>query len=345
LYFKEQGRKKMPNEMFDVAIIGAGPGGLQTAIGAASEGLRTVVIDNRDRPGGQLGESAQIKNILGLPLGGVTGMEITRRGVLQAHSFGTKFRLPHQVVNLRKEDDMFILTTDDNSVTRSRVVVIAIGVAYKLLKLDNAGIYLGSGLSYGTPDLDKHRWAGKTVGIVGGANSAAQAAWFLSRCEECQVHMFVRGPSIADSMSDYILREIEATPSINVHTDTEVAEVIGQDGVLTGVKLRTKGVSDLEPLDLQHLFVLIGGDPRTHWLKDTLALDQRGFILTGRDVDGEWKLDRRPFDNETSMPGVFAIGDCGFDSVKRASAAIGAGAVVVPEIHRYLGLQAERRSQ
>jgi thioredoxin reductase (NADPH) len=331
---------------YDVVIVGAGPGGLQTAVGTASEGLRTLLIDERERPGGQAAESAQIKNIIGIPVGGITGFELANNARQQAIGFGTEFLLPYRVSRIRQNDDgTFTVVGDDAREITARTVVLAVGVKYRLLPAKNIGAYLGNGVSYGSPALDKDHWRGKTVGIVGGANSAAQAAWFLSSCSECTVHMLVRGPSIEAEMSNYIYQDIVASPSIVVHTDTTVEETMGgTDGRFSGVRLKSK-TEESSNLDLDHLFVQIGATPHTAWLKDTLALDNRGFILTDRDlVNGEWSITgRRPFTHETSMPGVFALGDVEFDSVKRASAAIGSGASVVPSIHRFLGLQRERR--
>lgn len=335
---------------YDVIIIGAGPGGLQAAIGTGSEGLRTLVLDDKQRGGGQAGESAQIRNLIGVPPEGITGFELARIGMRQAAAFGVEFKMPFRVARIEHDEaGIFTVIGDNRQRFTALTVVLAVGVQYRLLDARNISAYVGNGVSYGSPELDPVRWRNKTVGIVGGANSAAQAAWFLSRCEGCRVHMFVRGGSIESEMSDYIYTEIATAPAILVHTNTTVSEICGNDvGLLKSVRLEKRTeeaqVPETSQLALDHLFVLIGASPYTTWLEGCVELDSRGFVLTDRDLPPEkWRLgQRRPFTHETSVPGIFAIGDVEHDSVKRASAAIGAGAAVLPSIHRFLGLQRER---
>lgn len=331
---------------YDVIVVGAGPGGLQTAIGTASEGLKTLVLDDKQRGGGQAGESAQIRNLIGVPPEGITGAALANIAMRQAAAFDVEFKMPFRVARIEKNPDgTFSVIGDNRERFSTRTVVLAVGVQYRLLDAKNISAFIGNGVSYGSPELDPARWRGKTVGIVGGANSAAQAAWFLARCERCIVHMLVRNESIENEMSNYIYQEIITAPGIKVHTNTTVEEVCGgNDGRLNGVRLRSRVTDEVENLKLDHLFVLIGASPYTTWLEGCVEMDSRGFILTDRDLPSEkWILgERRPFTHETSVPGIFALGDVEHDSVKRASAAIGAGAAVVPSIHRYLGLQREK---
>lgn len=319
----------------DVVIVGSGPAGLSAAINAASEGLRVTLLDSQLRPGGQAGTSSLIENYAGFP-DGITGEELTARFVDQAARFGVTFDMPNYVVGIRDHGMYREIITDGNRSIFCANVVLALGVSYRTLPAKNTALFLGRGVSYGSPPLDAQRFRNSRVAIVGGANSAGQAAFHLSKCEGCQVEMFIRGASIGDKMSDYLVRRLEEAPNVNVHFHTTVTEVMGDNTThhLKGVKINSS--SGVQEVPLDFLFVLIGAEPKTAWLSSVLTLDERRFILTDRDIPLEqWKLKRQPFTLESSHPGLFAIGDARSGSVKRVAAAVGEGSQVVPAIHKY----------
>jgi thioredoxin reductase (NADPH) len=321
----------------DVVIAGAGPAGLAAAVYAASEGLETVVLEETVS-GGQAGSSPMIRNYPGFPHG-VSGHDLTRRACEQAWMFGAHMVFSQPAVGLeRRGSDRILYLCDGRQVT-ARTVILATGIAWRRLGVPRVESLLGSGVFYGSAGTEAPAMEGRSVFVVGAGNSAGQAALHLARYAR-QVTIVVRADNLARSMSDYLLREIEATPNIMVRLNTEISDSHGADR-LEGLVLRDKLRDRIEEVPAAALFVLIGGEPRTQWLEDSIQLEH-GFIMTGRDVvlDGSlpaaWPLDRAPLPLETSMPGVFAAGDARYRSLKRVAAAVGDGAAAVRLAHEYL---------
>jgi thioredoxin reductase (NADPH) len=323
-------------EFYDVVIVGGGPAGLGAAVYAASEGLRTVLVERR-ATGGQAGQSSRIENYLGFP-DGVTGTQLTDRARRQAHKFGAEILTTRDVVGLDVRASSRAVRFDDGATVVAHAVLLATGISYRKLDVPGADALTGRGLFYGSAVTEAPACAGDEVFIVGGANSAGQAAVFLARHAR-RVSVLVRADSLEASMSHYLIRQIAEIPNIEVRLDTEVIGVHG-DGHLEGLTLCTRGTE--ETLPAGYLFVFIGAAPRTEWLDDVVARDERGFVLTGPDlqVDGRrpraWPLDRDPYFLEASVPGVFAAGDVRANSVKRVASAVGEGAMAIQLIHGYL---------
>lgn len=334
--------------MYDVVVIGAGVAGYQAAIMIASEGPSVLLIDKSERgSGGQLGQTSLILNMLG-HAEGISGRDLIAAGMQQIKRFGVKLKVPFEVQRIEpQEDGSFIVVGENRERITCGAVVLANGVQPRLLEADGCADYIDRGINYGSPVMEIDRWQNKRVGIIGGANSAAQAAWWLSeKCAPCTVEMFVRGPGIETEMSDYLVRDIKAAPDIRVHTNTIVEEVCGDGNKLTNVLIRRKGALAPERMDLDHLFIMIGAVPYTAWLDQLVALDERGYVLTDRDIpEDAWTLStRRPFTHETSMPGIFAVGDVEKSRIKRAVIAMGAGGAVTPSIHAYLDFLRQAQS-
>ena len=305
---------------FDVAIVGAGPAGLAAAVYASSEGLRTIVVE-RESIGGQAGSSARIRNYLGFQRG-ITGGELATRAYQQAWVFGTSFLVMRDVEGLRTNDGGHVLAISDGSEIEARSVVLAPGVAYRRLGIPAVEGLCGRGVFYGYSSSDAHQVAGGRIFVVGAGNSAGQAAVHLSKYA-AEVSLLCRRPSLGDSMSRYLREEVDAA-GVNVRLETIVVGAAG-DGRLEEVTLRhSSGGRETVPAD--GVFVLIGGRPCSDWLPDEVERDDKGFILTG---SGEQMF-------ETSLRGVFAVGDVRAGSVKRVASAVGEGAVVLPHVHRYL---------
>jgi len=325
-----------PGEIFDVAVIGAGPAGLAAAVYASSEGLRTVVAEH-EAVGGQAGTSSMIRNYPGFAQG-ISGAKLAQETWQQAWTFGTTFRFMRQAEGLSSEDGRYRLRLSDGSVLTSRTVIIATGAAYRRLGIPRLEALQGRGVFYGAAASEASAMRGRDVFIVGGGNSAGQTALHMAKWAH-RVTILVRGESLADSMSDYLIREIGATANVGVFHRVQVADGTGT-GRLESLVLQdiASGVQWSVPADA--LFVLIGSEPRTQWLSESLARDESGFILTGPDLAGDknarWPLDRPPLPLETSLPGVFAAGDVRQGSVKRVASAVGEGAVTIPQVHRYL---------
>ena len=330
-------------EVFDVAVVGAGPAGLAAAVYASSEGLRTVVIE-RAAVGGQAGSSSMIRNYPGFAQG-VTGAKLAAQAYQQAWFFGATFVFLQQVVGLSGEGSRYRLQLSAGGAITARTVVITIGVTYRKLGVPNLEELLGRGLFYGAGVSEGPAMRGRKVFVVGGANSAGQAAIHLARWAE-QVTMLVRGDSLAASMSDYLIREIDAIPNIEVKHHVQVVDAVGSDHLESLVlEDRRSGAQESTPADA--VFVLIGAEPHTEWLEGSVARDHLGFILTGPDLLGEGTgtgtdrhLDGAPLPHETSLPGVFAAGDVRQGSIKRVASAVGEGAVTIPMIHRRLDAMA-----
>lgn len=322
--------------LYDVAIIGAGPAGLGAAVYAASEGLKTVLVE-REAAGGQAGMSSRIENYLGFP-NGLSGGELSRRAMTQARRFGAEFLLTHEVVSLDPREGVISISMSDGSDIRAHSVILASGVSYRRLGVPGADTLTGRGIYYGAAMSEASSVNGEDIHIVGGANSAGQAALFFASHAR-SVNMLVRGQGLSDSMSHYLAERIEATPNIHLRFNTTVEEAIGKDH-LERIVVRDRASDAVMTIPACALFVFIGASPRTDWLDGRVARDERGFILTGPDVmEGPrshgWPLERDPFLLETSVPGVFAAGDVRHGSGKRVATAVGEGAMAVMSIWQY----------
>jgi thioredoxin reductase (NADPH) len=322
-----------PAGIYDLAILGAGPAGLSAAVYGASEGLRTLVIEPQ-AIGGQAGTSSMIRNYLGFPLG-VGGGDLTFRAWEQALLFGAQFVLMQRATGLTARDNEHAVALSDGSEIIARAVIVAAGVDYRRLGIPSLDRLVGAGVFYGAAGVEAPAMAGEEVYIVGGANSAGQAALHLARFAK-MVTLLVRGESLASGMSDYLITQIEATPNIEVRLGMQVVDGRGESR-LEALSLESVGKDRHEIVSAAALFVLIGAEPRTEWLRDVLVRDGGGFILAGAEVPGkDWLLERPPLPFETSMPGVFAVGDVRHGSTKRVAGAVGEGSVAVGSVHRYL---------
>lgn len=322
------------SEVYDLAILGAGPAGLAAAVYGASEGLSTLVIEPL-AIGGQAGTSSMIRNYLGFPRG-VGGGELAHRAWEQAVLFGAQFVFTQPATGLattRSRHHMISLS--DGSEVVARAVMIAVGVAYRRIGVPSLERLVGVGVFYGAAGVEAPAMAGEEVYVVGGANSAGQAALHLARFA-ARVTLLVRGESLAAGMSDYLITQIEATPNVEVRLRTRVADGRGEMR-LEALTLEDVGTGLREDIAAAAVFVLIGAEPRTEWLREVIERDDREYILTGRDIPLEaWPSKRPPLPFETSMPGVFAVGDARHGSVKRVAGAVGEGSVAVGSVHRYL---------
>jgi thioredoxin reductase (NADPH) len=319
---------------YDVVVVGAGPSGLSIAVGAASEGLRTLVVEE-EAIGGQAGSSSLIRNYLGFSRG-VTGAELAQRAYQQAWVFGARFVLMRRVTSLRDAAEGHVVTlSGDVGEATARVVVLATGVTYRRLGVAALEELVGSGVFYGASISQAQALSGQQVYIVGGGNSAGQAAMHVSRYAE-HVTLVIRARSLAASMSAYLRKQIAAVPNISVLGDTQVVDG-GGDGRLEHLTLRTRSTDEEKTVPAAALLVMIGAQPRTEWLPEAIQRDERGFIATDRDMDADrWPLERQPYSLETSLPGVFAVGDVRQGSVKRVASAAGEGAIVVPSVFQIL---------
>ncbi len=321
----------------DLVVIGAGPAGLSTAVYAGAEECSVRLLDAGDKPGGQAGQSTRIRNFFGFP-DGITGPELAGLGLDGALSFGVDLRAPVTVHNIERRGTRFHVDTSDETFT-ARAVVIATGATARRHMAPGVAAYHGRGLHYRGPDSDNPEiYAGKVCWIIGGGNSAGQAATFLAR-HGCEVHIVVRGEGLAASMSKYLISEIERTPSITLHTHTTLTKVIGNDRRRVSA-LEFDGAPWDYPTQADHVFMMLGGDPNTRWLRDAVALDKSGHVLTGSDIPDtpSWTAEnkRAPYPHETSLPGCFAAGDVRFGALKRVAAAVGEGAGAYFDVHRYL---------
>jgi thioredoxin reductase (NADPH) len=326
-------------EFYDLVVVGGGPAGLGAAVYGASEGLRTVLVE-REATGGQAGQSSRIENYLGFP-DGVSGGQLAERARRQAVKFGAELLLARDVVALEAHGPKRVLHLDDGRRIGAHAVVLATGVSYRSLGVDGVDDLTGRGVYYGSAMTEAVECTDSDVYVVGGANSAGQAAVFFSRYAR-SVCLLVRGPSLEASMSTYLIEQIAGIPSISVRTCTSVVRAQG-DGHLETLTVEDARTGGWETLPASHLFVFIGGAPRTGWLDGAVVRDERGFIPTGPALLREgrrpsgWDLDRDPYLLETSLPGVFVAGDVRADSVKRVASAVGEGAMAVTLVHRYLG--------
>ena len=323
---------------YDLVIVGGGPAGLAAAVYGASEGLSTVMIE-REAPGGQAGSSSRIENYLGFPVG-LSGGDLARRGVTQARRFGVEILSPQEVVNVRSQPPYHVIQLADESEISCHVLLIATGVSYRKLDVPGMEKLYGAGVYYGAAMTEAIACSNEDVYIVGGANSAGQAAMYFSKYAK-QVTMLVRGESLVKSMSQYLIEQIEATPNIELRPFTQVVEVKGETN-LEALVLEDARTGEKETVPASSLFIFIGASPRTDWLDGLVERDANGFILTGPDLMRDknrprgWTIDRDPFLLETNIPGIFAAGDVRYGSVKRVASGVGEGAIAVQFIHRYL---------
>lgn len=309
---------------WDVLVVGAGPAGLATAVYTASEGLRTLVLDSY-APGGQAGTSSRIENYLGFS-SGVSGAELAKQAQVQAEKFGATVAVCRTVASIDCTEEPFTVNLDHNETITARSVVIATGAKYRKLDVEGLERFEGAGVYYSATSIDVTPCSGKPAVIVGGGNSAGQAAMYLS-AHASHVHMLIRGPRLSSTMSDYLVQRIQASKKITLHPSSEIVMLEGEDH-LSHVTWRSE--EGEVRLPIEHLFVMIGAVPCTKWLRNCVELDASGFVQTFAGSEG-----RGPF--ETSVCGIFAVGDVRSGSVKRVASAVGEGSVVVPAIHRHLG--------
>jgi thioredoxin reductase (NADPH) len=321
-------------EVRDLVIVGAGPAGLAAAVYGASEGLDVLVIE-AESPGGQAGSSSKIENYLGFPMG-ITGNELAGRAAAQAQKFGAKMLVANSVTKLNCERHPYELLVDCGQTIRARAVVIASGAQYNKPQIDNLKKFEGQGVYYGATYIEAQLCGNEEVIVIGGGNSAGQAAVYLSQTAS-KVHMVVRARQLSDTMSRYLIQRIEENPAIELHYGTEIVGLDG-DTQLERVTWQDKKTGEISTHDLRYLFIMAGGSPRTEWLRGCVALDGKGFVLTGRDLDPviqdfHWPLPRVPFMLETSLPGVFAVGDVRAGNVKRVASAVGEGSIAISLVH------------
>jgi thioredoxin reductase (NADPH) len=318
---------------FDVVVVGAGPAGLAAAVYASSEGLDTLVVE-RESIGGQAGSSSKIRNYLGFARG-VSGAELAQRAYQQAWVFGARFVHFQSVTALRPEGGRYVLELSNGSRTTATAVVLATGITYKRLGIPALDELVGTGVFYGAAVSEARAHAGQQVYVVGGGNSAGQAAVHLARYA-AQVTILVRRDTLEETMSRYLIDEIAAADNIDVRLHTEVAGGAG-DGALEAVELRDCRTGHVETAPAAALFLMIGAQPHTEWLPDSICRDERGYLLTGSDLpEGDWPLERKQLMLETSLPGVFAVGDARHGSTKRVASAVGEGSVVIEQVHQLL---------
>jgi len=326
------------NPFYDLVIVGGGPGGLAAAVYGASEGLRTVMIE-REAPGGQAGTSSRIENYLGFPIG-LSGSDLARRAVTQAKRFGVEILTPQEVTGIHLNEDYRVVTLADGSEITSHAVILAMGVAWRRLAVPGIDRFTGSGVYYGAAQTEALACEGEDVFVVGGANSAGQAAMYFSRFAS-RVIMLVRGDSLTKSMSQYLIDQIASTDNIEVWTHSSVIEAKG-NGHLEALTIQNSQTDEVQTLPAKSLFIFIGAMPYTDWLDGMVARDDKGFILTGPDLSLEtdpafiWTQERDPYLLETSVPGIFAVGDVRHGSVKRVASGVGEGSICVQFVHRYL---------
>jgi thioredoxin reductase (NADPH) len=312
----------------DLLVIGAGPAGLAAAVYGASEGLSTIAIDDV-AIGGQAGASSRIENYLGFPTG-ISGSDLAFRAVVQALKFGARIAYPRRATRLSQAGDLFAVELDSKQTVRARSVVIANGARYRTLGVEGQDRFDGAGLYYAATELEARLCGDQDVVVVGGGNSAGQAAMFLTEQARC-VHLVCRGGDLGRSMSQYLVSRLEESPRVKIYLNAQVTQLRGNDR-LEHVTIVSRDTGE-HSLDVCGVFVMIGADPHTDWLRGVLTLDDRGFVVTGRMPDPPATL-LSPY--QTSLPGVFAVGDVRSNSVKRVASAVGEGSVVVQAVHQYL---------
>jgi thioredoxin reductase (NADPH) len=322
----------------DVVVVGAGPAGLAAGVYAASEGLDVLVLET-GTPGGQAGSSSKIENYLGFPTG-ISGLALAARALIQAQKFGAEIRTAYSALHLNCDQRPYTVEFANGHAVRTRTVVIATGADYRQLALDNASRFLGMGIYYAATSTEARRCGTAEVIVVGGGNSAGQAAVYLAAtCR--RVNLLVRGDGLAASMSQYLIRRIADTPNITLRTRTEIVSLEGEEQ-LTRVTWKTAPGNVPETHDIGHVFLMTGAAPCTGWLNSCIELNDKGFVRTGSDLRSEdlpaskWTNSRQPGFFETSIPGIFAVGDVRCGSVKRVAAAVGEGSACIQQVHRAL---------
>jgi thioredoxin reductase (NADPH) len=334
-------RTQAEKPFYDLVIVGGGPAGLAAAVYGASEGLRTVMIE-REAPGGQAGTSSRIENYLGFPVG-LSGGDLARRAVAQAKRFGVEILSPQEVTKIRVQDPYRFITLVDGSEISCHALILALGVSWRRLDVPGLEQLTGAGVYYGAAQTEAMTCQGEDVYIIGGANSAGQAAMYFSRYAR-QVTMLIRSNSLALSMSQYLIEQIAETPNITVQTDSSVVEAKGETS-LEAIAIQNTVTGEIQTVPATSLFIFIGAVPRTEWLDGAVERDERGFIITGPDLKHTsvlsnrpkgWRLDRDPFLLETNVPGIFAVGDVRHGSVKRVASGVGEGSICVQFVHQYL---------
>jgi thioredoxin reductase (NADPH) len=331
-------KTRAEQQFYDLLIVGGGPSGLAAAVYGASEGLKTVLIE-REAPGGQAGTSSRIENYLGFPAG-LSGGDLARRAVDQAKRFEVEILTPQEVSAVRVEDPYRIVTLADGTEISCFALIITTGVSYRKLYAPGVERLTGRGIYYGAAQTEALSCMGEDVFIVGGANSAGQAAMFFSNRAR-KVFILYRGDDLGKSMSDYLVRQIEDREDIEVLLDTSVIAVEGEDH-LERITAKNKVTGETRTFSAHSLFIFIGAAPKTDWLDGVVERDERGFILSGPDLmhDGKrpagWRPDRDPFLLETSVPGIFVAGDVRHGSVKRCASAVGEGSIAIQFVHQYL---------
>jgi thioredoxin reductase (NADPH) len=329
----------------DVIVVGAGPAGLAAGVYAASEGLDVLVLET-GTPGGQAGSSSKIENYLGFPTG-ISGLALAARALVQAQKFGAEIRTAYPVMSLKCDKRPYAIEFANGHAARARSVVIATGAEYRQLALANASRFLGTGIYYAATSTEARRCGPGEAIVVGGGNSAGQAAVFLAGSSR-MVHLLVRSSGLADTMSQYLIRRIQEMPNITLHVRTEITALDGQDK-LSRVTWKTVG-KEAQTHDIGHLFLMMGALPCTAWLNSCIALNDKGFVRTGADLHGvdlapgDWPNARQPHYFESSIPGIFAVGDVRCGSVKRVAAAVGEGSACIQQVHRVLGEGSETQT-
>jgi thioredoxin reductase (NADPH) len=323
----------------DAVVVGAGPSGLAAAVYGASEGLDVLVLESM-APGGQAGSSSRIENYLGFPMG-ISGEELAGRAYSQAQKFGAQVTVAKGARALLCKRRPYSIELEDGTTVPARTIVIATGASYRKLALEGLARFEGSGVYYGATPMEAQLCRGEDVIVVGGGNSAGQAAVFLAQTVR-RVYMLVRAEGLAETMSRYLIRRIEQSPAIELRTRTEVVALEGGDAGLEAVSWRDNRTRAVERRDLGHVFVMTGAEPVTRWLAGCVALDDKGFIKTGPDLSGDdltaakWPLSRAPHLLETSLPGVFAVGDVRSGNQKRVASAVGEGSTAIALVHQVL---------
>jgi thioredoxin reductase (NADPH) len=323
------------DRILDVVVLGAGPAGLAAAVYASSEGLSVLAVEPISI-GGQASSSPMLRNYLGFPAG-VSGADLAARAYQQAWTFGADFLIGRTAAGIRAQREERIVLLDDESEVRARAIIIAAGVSYRRIGIDSVEGLVGRGVFYGSGSSEARAMAGERVAVVGGANSAGTAAVHLARYAE-QVTLLVRGASIVQTMSEYLIRELESSTNVEIRTSTEIVDARG-DARLQGLVLRNNGTGAIDEIPAAAVFILIGAAPNTEWLPSEIAHDERGYVLTGRDCPGA-AGDARSL--ETTMSGVFAAGDLRHASLKRIAAAVGEGSTAVRQVHEYREAQARQ---
>jgi len=325
-------------KIYDVLIIGGGPAGLAASVYGSCEGLKTILIE-KSNPGGQASSSARIENYLGFPKG-LSGAELSRRAIAQTLRFGTEILTPKAVKSIRIQDGYKVTEMTDGSEVNSKTVIIATGVEYTKLEISGLEKFTGAGVYYGAASVEAHACKDEIVYIVGGGNSACQAAMHICKFAR-EVNIVIRRESITKTAADYLIKNISKTPNINVYTHTEVIAVDGEK-VLEKITLKNVSTGEEKTVPAKALFIYIGAKPGTSWLNSLVLKDEKGFIITGNDLIKEksfntsWKLKRKPLLPETNVPGIFACGDVRSTALTGISSAVGEGAMAIRFVRKYL---------